>query len=108
MEGIEILLQYGGRAIADISKYFKIFEKCTNFYFGTEKNTLELQKIYQYCEKILGTLASKSFFSVKFGVAALPSLLPYRYSLWLSNNINNTYIEINIVLLLRNWKKIWH
>ena len=32
----------------------------------------------QYCEKILGMLPSKSFFSVRIGVTALPSLLPYR------------------------------
>ena len=32
----------------------------------------------QYCENIWGMLASKSFFNVRFGVATLPSLLPYR------------------------------
>ena len=42
------------------------------------KITPEVLRIDQYCEKILGMLASKSFFSVRFGVAALPSLLPYR------------------------------
>ena len=55
----------------------KVIEKCTYFYFGIEKLTPKL-RIDQYCEKILGMLASKSFFSVRFGVAALPSLLPYR------------------------------
>ena len=48
--------------------FLKVFEKCTNFYFETEKNTPDVLRIYQYCEKILGTLTSKSFFSVKFGV----------------------------------------
>ena len=41
-------------------------------------------------------------------VAALPSLLPYRYSWWLSNNINNTYIEIILCFCLEIGRKIWH
>ena len=40
--------------------------------------TSEVLRIDQYCEKNLGMLATKSFFSVRFGVAALPSLVPYR------------------------------
>ena len=35
-------------------------------------------KNYPQSSKNLGMLASKSVFSVRFGVAALPSLLPYR------------------------------
>ena len=42
------------------------------------KITAEVLRINQYCEKILGMLATKLFFSVRFGVTALPSLLPYR------------------------------
>ena len=57
---------------------FKVIEKCTNFYFGTEKLPPGVLRIDQYCEKILGMLATKSFFSVRFGVTALPSLLAYR------------------------------
>ena len=56
---------------------FKVIEKCTNFYFWNRKITPEVLRIDQYCEKILGMLATKSFFSVRFGVAALPNLLPY-------------------------------
>ena len=57
---------------------FKVIEKCTHFYFETEQLPPEVLRFDQYCEKILGMLATKSFFSVRFGVAALPSLLPYR------------------------------
>ena len=56
----------------------KVIEKCTSFYFGTEKLPPEVLRIDQYCEKNLGMLPSKSFFSMRFGVATLPSLLPYR------------------------------
>ena len=42
------------------------------------KNYPEVLRIDQYCEKNLDMLATKSFFSVKFGVTALPSLLLYR------------------------------
>ena len=42
------------------------------------KNYPQNLRIDQYCKKILGMLATKSFFSVRFVVAALPSLLPYR------------------------------
>ena len=42
------------------------------------KITPEVLRIDQYCEKILGMLTTKSFFSVRFGVTVLPSLLPYR------------------------------
>ena len=42
------------------------------------KNYPEVLRFDQYCEQILAMLATKSFFSVRFGVAALPSLLPYR------------------------------
>ena len=35
---------------------FKVIEKCTNFYFGTKKNSSEVLRIDQYCEKILGML----------------------------------------------------
>ena len=42
------------------------------------KNYPEVLRIDQYCEKILGMLATKSFFSVRFAVTALPSFLPYR------------------------------
>ena len=34
------------------------------FLFWNQKNTLKVLRIYQYCEKILGTLASKLFFLV--------------------------------------------
>ena len=37
------------------------------------KNTPEVLRTDQYCEKILGMLVTKSFFRVRFGVAALPS-----------------------------------
>ena len=42
------------------------------------KITPEVLRIDQHCEKMLDKLATKSFFSVRFCVAALPSLLPYR------------------------------
>ena len=42
------------------------------------KNYPEVLRFDWYCEKNLGMLATKSFFSVRFGVAALPSLLSYR------------------------------
>ena len=47
------------------------------FLFWIQKITPEVLRFDQYCEKILGMLATKSFISVTFGVAALPSLLPY-------------------------------
>ena len=40
------------------------------FLFWNRKITPELLRSDQYCEKILGMLATKSFFSVRFGVAA--------------------------------------
>ena len=43
-----------------------------------QKNYPEVLRIDQYCEKFFGMLATKSFFIVRFGVTALPSLLPYR------------------------------
>ena len=42
------------------------------------KITPEVLRIDQYYEKIWGMLATKSFFSVRFGVTVLPSLLSYR------------------------------
>ena len=42
------------------------------------KITPEVLRIDQYCEKIVSMLASKLFFSERFDVATLPSLLPYR------------------------------
>ena len=42
----------------------KVIEKCTNFYFGTEKLPSEVLRIDQYCEKLLGMLVNKSFFSM--------------------------------------------
>ena len=56
---------------------FKVIEKCTNFYMEPT-NYPEVLRIDQYCEKNVGMLATNSFFSVRFGVTALPSLLPYR------------------------------
>ena len=56
----------------------KVIEKCTNFYFGTEKLPPKFYDLISIVKKKLGMLATKSFFSVRFGVAELPSLLPYR------------------------------
>ena len=42
------------------------------------KNYLEVLRIDHDCERILGMLATKSFSNVRFGVTALPGLLPYR------------------------------
>ena len=47
------------------------------FLFWNRKITPEVLRIDQYCEKFFGMLVTKSSFSVRFGVAALPSLLPY-------------------------------
>ena len=72
------MLKFWFDAPSSRARSIKVIEKCTNFYFGTPRITPEVLRIDQYCEKILGMLASKSFFSVRFGVAALPSLFPYR------------------------------
>ena len=61
-----------------LKRRFKVIEKCTNFLFWNRKITPEVLRLDQYCEKKLGMLVTKSFFSVTFSVAALPSLLPYR------------------------------
>ena len=44
------------------------------FLFWNKKITLEVLRIDQYCEKFLGMLVTKSFFSVRFGVAIKPKL----------------------------------
>ena len=38
------------------------------------KITPEVLRIDQYCENSLGMLTTKSFFNVRFGVTALPSI----------------------------------
>ena len=52
--------------------------RSVQIYILNQKITPEVLRFDQYCEKSLGMLATKSFFSVTFGVAALSSLLPYR------------------------------
>ena len=71
-------LSYGIIIFGPKQGNLKVIEKCTNFYSETEKLPLEVLRIDQYCEKSLGMLVTKSFFSVRFGVTALPSLLLYR------------------------------
>ena len=51
--------------------------RSVKFLFWNRKITPEVLRIDQYCEIFLGMLVTKSFLSVRFGVAALPSLLPY-------------------------------
>ena len=64
--------------ILDFNKFFLKSLRSVQLSILQPKITPEVLRSDQYCENILGMLAPKSFFSVRFGVTALPSLLPYR------------------------------
>ena len=45
-----------------LERYFKVLEKCTNFYFGTPIFTPEVLRFDQYCEKNFGNVGHQIVF----------------------------------------------